>query len=191
MSKLTPAEEKQLIERAVKGDQQAFARLVSATKNLVYSCCIRVLRNPEQAEEAANEALLRAWRGLPSFRGEARFSSWIYRIARNVAVRMATKRRLKTVSLDDEERPQLAQAAREESRAEQRFEDQDKLAILRELMQELPENQCRALELAYLEGISYTDVAATLGCAIGTVKTWVHRGRIRLRELFEERMEEL
>ncbi len=190
MSKLTPAEEKQLIARAIKGDQQAFARLVSATKNLVYSCCIRVLRNPERAEEAANEAFLRAWRGLPSFRSEARFSSWIFRIARNVSVRIATRKRIQTVSIDDEERPQMAQAPREESMAEQRLDDQDRLAILRELMEELPENHRRALELAYLEGISYTDVAATLGCAIGTVKTWVHRGRLRLRELYEERMEE-
>ena len=190
MSEITTAEERQLIERAVKGDQNAFAQLVRATKNLVYSCCIRVLRNPEQAEEAANEACLRAWRGLPSFRGEARFSSWIYRIARNVVVRMATKRRLQTVSLDDEERPQMMQTAREESQAEQRFEDQDKLAILKELLKELPENHRRALELAYLEGISYTDVAATMNCAIGTVKTWVHRGRLLLRELFEERMKE-
>jgi RNA polymerase sigma-70 factor (ECF subfamily) len=175
-----------LIERAVEGDEQAFAELVYATQDLVYSCCIKVLRNPQLAEEAANEAFLRAWRGLAGFRAQARFSSWMFRIAHNAAVRMATKKRLKTISIDDEDKPGLANVARDNPRAERNIEGRSELQLVRDLLDELPENHRKALELAYLEGVSYADAAAALGCTTGTIKTWVHRGRNKLRELYLE-----
>ncbi len=179
--------EHKLIREAIEGDEQAFAELVYATQGLVYTCCLRVLRNPQRAEEAANEAYLRAWRGLAGFRFQARFSSWIFRIAHNAAVRMATKRRLDTVSTDDERHLGLAAVASEEPMVERKLEAEDELALIRELMNELPENQRKALELAYLEGIEYRDAATVLGCPVATLKTWVHRGRKRLRELYIER----
>lgn len=178
--------ELELVQRAVDGDEQAFAELVHATQGLVFTCCLKVLRNREAAEEAANEAYLRAWRGLAGFRAEARFSSWIFRIAHNAAVRMATRKRIKTVSMDDEEHVGLANVAREEPRAERRLEGRTELELVRELLDELPENHRRAIELAYLDGVNYADAAAALGCTIGTVKTWVHRGRKKLRELYLE-----
>jgi RNA polymerase sigma-70 factor (ECF subfamily) len=179
--------EQELVRRAIDGDEGAFAELVHATQNLVYTCCFRVLRDPREAEEAANEAFLRAWRGLAGFRFQARFSSWVFRIAHNAAVRMATRRRLDTVSLDDEERPGPASVAREGPTVERRLEADEELELVRELLGELPGNQRRAIELAYLEGVDYRDAAAALGCPVATLKTWVHRGRKRLRELYLER----
>ncbi len=182
--------EQELIREAIEGDEQAFAELVYATQDLVYTCCLRVLRNPQRAEEAANEAYLRAWRGLAGFRFQARFSSWMFRIAHNAAVRMATKRRLDTVSTDDERHIGLSAVASVDPTIERKLEAEDELALIRELMNELPENQRKALELAYLEGIEYRDAATVLGCPVATLKTWVHRGRKRLRELYIERMGE-
>jgi len=179
--------EQELIRRAIEGDENAFAELVHATQDLVYTCCYRVLREPRAAEEAANEAYLRAWRGLAGFRFQAKFSSWIFRIAHNAAVRMATRRRLETVSMDDEEHPGLAQAAVDEPTAERALEADGELTLVRGLLDELPENERRAIELAYLEGVDYRDAAAALGCPVATLKTWVHRGRKRLRELYIER----
>jgi len=113
--------EQELVRRAVEGDEDAFAELVRATQDLVYTCCFRVLRHNERAEEAANEAFLRAWRGLPGFRSQARFSSWVFRIAHNVAVRMATQRRLDTVSTDFGEHPELGAVIEKEPSAERRL----------------------------------------------------------------------
>lgn len=179
--------EQELIRRAIEGDENAFAELVYANQDLVYTCCYRVLRDPRAAEEAANEAYLRAWRGLAGFRFQAKFSSWIFRIAHNAAVRMATQRRLETVSTDDEEHPGLAQAAVDEPMVERKLEADGEMELVRGLLAELPENERRAIELAYLEGVDYRDAAAALGCPVATLKTWVHRGRKKLRELYVER----
>ena len=100
-------QEQQWVEAAKRGDQDAFACLVGAYEKRVFALTIRMCKQPEDAAEAAQEAFLAVWQGLPSFRGEASFSTWLYRLASNACVDILRResRRRETLFLDGEEAP--------------------------------------------------------------------------------------
>lgn len=176
--------EQQWIQAARRGDQDAFASLVRAYEKRVFALTRRMCRNPEDAAEAAQEAFLAAWQGLPSFRGEAEFSTWLYRLASNACVDLLRRegRRQAPASLDDEalNLPDPAPSPQEAAeQGELRRQIEAGLAAL-------PEEYRQVLLLREIHQLRYEEIAAVLKLDIGTVKSRISRGRKRLRNFLLE-----
>jgi RNA polymerase sigma-70 factor (ECF subfamily) len=157
--------------------EAAFERLVDRYERKVYRLCCSLLRDPDQAEDAAQESLVRVWKALAKYDQRASLSTWIYTITRNRCL-TAIERRRELDSLSDpavEREAETAQAVAPEP-------EQDHLAMLRELVDALPERFRRAIVLFYYEERSVAEVAQMLGQPEGTVKTNLHRARAALVE---------
>ena len=157
-----------------------FDQLLKAYEGKVLRLCYAMLGNRAWAEDTAQEVFLRIWRALGAFRGEASLSTWIYTITRNACLTALEK--AKTAATESLTEPDILRKVQARELATAVREPRvDVLAWLAEL----PESQRQALTLFYLEEKSYEEVAAALGVPMGTVKTWIHRGR---RALVERRL---
>ena len=172
---LPAACETRVIELLREGKSEAaFSCLIDHYERGVYRLCYAILKDAAQAEDAAQEALIRVWKALPRFDGRAALSTWIYAIARNRCLTALTRRR-DQLSLSE---PDVAAAA---DAALPTAPDQESSAgLLRELVDALPERYRRPLTLYYYEDCSVTNVAAQLGVPEGTVKTHLYRARAAL-----------
>lgn len=176
----------ELARRAGGGDEGAFSELVRLHEKKVYNLALRICGNQEDAEDAAQEAFLSAWRGLPNFRGEAGFSTWLYRLTSNAAIDCLrrTGRRRQSVSLDDGE---LGLDAVDGAPSPQAAAEGKELrqAVLEGLAQ-LSEDHRQALALRELQEMSYEEISAALGVDLGTVKSRISRARSALRKILQE-----
>jgi RNA polymerase sigma-70 factor (ECF subfamily) len=173
----TPAPEELLVHQARHGDENSFRLLVERHGGAAYALALRIVRSPQDAEEVAQDAFLRAWRALPQFRGESSFSTWLYRIVARRALGQAAvaRRRMENeVSLDD--RTVDAMPDPRPSRALDRTH-----LRLERLIADLPPMQRAVVTLFYLRDRSLRDVAEVLDLPAGTVKTHLHRSRAALR----------
>ena len=171
----------ELIDRCRSGDETAWTELVRVTQREVYTLCLRILQNPDDAAEAAQDAYVRAWRGLKSFRGEASFTTWLYRVAANAAIskqRSRKRRRLHEVSSDDESLALLPSRESVEGRAGARAD----LEALERALRELPEHYRAALVLRDVYEMSMDEIASHLAISESAAKVRIHRGRKRLKE---------
>jgi len=173
--------ERALIERCLAGDERAFAELVDAYKDLVYGMVWRLARDRSQVDDLAQEVFLKVHRGLPYFRGEARLSTWIYRIVMNVCSQ-ANTRRPREVSLDDERGGRPIELRRNDTA----FGEMELRDRLEKAIAKLPEHYRVLIAAHHLRGVQYEALAETLGIPLGTVKTHLHRAKRQLRELLEE-----
>jgi RNA polymerase sigma-70 factor, ECF subfamily len=155
----------------------AFERLVDRYERKVYRLCCSLLRDPDQAADAAQESLVRVWKALAKYDQRASLSTWIYTITRNRCLTAIERRR----SLDSLSDPAVEQEA-EAAQAVGPEAGDDHLTVLRELIEVLPERFRRVLTLFYYEERSVTEVAQMLGLPEGTVKTNLHRARAALGE---------
>lgn len=171
-----------LLERCRIGDEQAWAELVDLTYREVYSLCLRILRHPDDAAEATQEAYVKAWRGLRSFRGDALFTTWMYRVATNAAI---TKRRSRQrrwqheTGVDEEMLVHIPSKASTEESAHARLDLQE----LERALDRLPVLYRDAVVLRDVYGFSIDELARQLGISETAAKVRVHRGRKRLREM--------
>jgi RNA polymerase sigma-70 factor (ECF subfamily) len=180
-------EEAALVVRARAGDQEAFGALVRIHQRQVYTLAFRMLRNADDAVEATQEAFLAAWQGLASFRGEARFTTWLYRIAYNHCLKVVERQRR-----DAAARAELAAesartwsaagalSARMASDAERAMREQ-----VRGEIANLPPKYRAVLVLRHLNELSYEEMAEVMRVPIGTVKTQLFRARALLKERLE------
>ncbi len=167
--------------RARKGDEAAWAELVEATYREVYTLCLRILRDPDEAADATQEAFVRAWRGLRGFRGDARFTTWLYRVAANAALsrhRSRRRRREHETGGGDEVLAQIAGEVSTEAAAGARVEAGRLLAAL----ERLPEPYRTAVTLRDVYGLPIEDIAARTGVTETAAKVRIHRGRKKLRD---------
>jgi RNA polymerase sigma-70 factor (ECF subfamily) len=174
-------DERSLIERCRRGDDSAFAVLVEAYKHQVYGLIYRMIYDRSQVDDLAQEVFLKVHRGLPYFRGEAKLSTWIYRIVQNVCSQ-ARGRRRPEVSLDgatDDGPP------REPGRSDGAFADVELRDRIGKAMAQLPEHYRMLVAAHYLQGVQYEALAEALGIPLGTVKTHLYRAKRQLRELLE------
>jgi RNA polymerase sigma-70 factor, ECF subfamily len=167
-----------LVARAQKGDRWAFEQLVDRHQHRLFTLSARLLGSPDEAADAVQEALIRAWLGLPSFRRGARFSTWLYRICVNAAHDQRLKRR--TAPLEETLEPP---DPRDEFLAHELSTD------LQRALNELDEDYRTAVVLYDVLGCSYAEIAELTGVAEGTVKSRIFRGRARLGELLGTRTE--
>lgn len=171
--------ERALVDRCRSGDEAAFSELVSRYKDLVYSMVYRLVGGRAQADDLAQEVFLKIHRGLPYFRGDARLSTWIYRIVANVCFEARTRRRPE-VSLEpaNPDRPRLDPGAPDAAFGDLELRDRLDKAIA-----QLPDNYRMLIAAHYLKGVQYEALAEALDIPIGTVKTHLYRAKRRLREL--------
>ena len=185
---MTDLQEQKWIDAARQGDMAAFEQLVRLYEKRVFALTKRMCRNPADAEEAAQEAFLAVWQGLPFFRGDSSFSTWLYRLVSNACVDVLRREgRHQTAagpSLDDEavsiDVPDAAPTphdAAEQSELRQQIEEG--LAALS------PEHR-EVLILREMHQLSYDEIAETLDMDIGTVKSRINRGRKQLRKILLE-----
>ena len=181
---MTKDEEKGYIERVLAGDESAYEPLVTENQTKVYRLALRILKNEADAEDAAQEAFLKAYPSLADFRGDSRFSVWLYRLTNNICIDMLRKnKRAVIVSLqtedDDGEETELAIPDERYSpeRLAERAADRD---AVRSALASLPDDCREILALRESAGLSYDEIAAALSLEVGTVKSRLNRARKKL-----------
>jgi RNA polymerase sigma-70 factor, ECF subfamily len=160
----------------------AFHRLVQRYQRRVFAVCFRVLGSSADAEDAAQETFLRIARNAGRYRGEAQVSTWVYRIARNVATdRVRYEARRPATPVDD-----LTLVGQHEPATDDLTSATTTSMVLREALAELDERSRTLLLLVAVEGLTYAEAAEATGVAVGTVKSRVSRARVRLGELLAD-----
>ncbi len=173
-------EERALIERALAGDQVAFAGLVKAYQVPVYNLAYRMLGTPAEAEEAAQETFLRIYRRLHTYDAGQKLSSWVLAIAAHYCVDRLRRRRLSWLSLEDA--PAGAMGEPPEEMPEPRFLQREKQEEIQKLLARLPEAYRLVIVLRYWQDLSYEEMACVLGTSESAVKSRLHRAREMMAE---------
>jgi RNA polymerase sigma-70 factor (ECF subfamily) len=171
---LTGESDHDLVAKSLRGNQKSFRQLVERYHSTAYAVVRGVLGDRDDVEDVLQVVYVKVHRGLSGFRGDAKLSTWIYQIARNEAINAAKKRRLDTAT-PERESPEAAMHQRQ---------------LREELeagMQHLDENQRLALELRYMGERSYEEIAEIMGVPLGTVKTYIHRGKVELKKVMTRR----
>ena len=171
-------EEKDLICRAARGDAEAFRQLVEAYQTPAYRLAARMC-GPDSAEDVTQEAFLAAWRALPEFRGDCRFSTWLYRLVSNAAIDCLRreKKHRDTGDVDDLELPDGGPSLQEQAeRSDTRY------AVRRALDRLSPEHR-QVLLLRFMQELDYGEIARALNVSEGTVKSRINRAKSKLREV--------
>jgi RNA polymerase sigma-70 factor (ECF subfamily) len=178
------AEEEQWIEAARKGDKAAFGRLVKAYQTPIYNLAYRMLHNESEAEEAAQEAFIRAYRHLGSYDPGRPFSSWLFSIASHYCIDRLRRRRIDWLPLKEEiaEPVRLASAS---PNPEAVATDRDRQDWIQELMNTLSPTDRAALILHYWYDFSYKEIAEVLDLTVSAVKSRLYRARRALAEQME------
>lgn len=187
-------DDRQLIAESLHGKKAAFEELVLRYQNRLYNAVYRLVNNEADATDVVQETLLSAYAALQTFRGECEWYTWIYRIALNAAINLKRKQ-FSLVSLGHGDRdrgwldpPDLSPANRPNHQLEKIEEEQ----LVQDALNRLPDEYRLALVLKEIEGLSYHDIAEILAVPIGTVRSRLHRARLKLRQwLLEEEDESI
>jgi len=187
----SPADE-ELVARVIAGDEFAYGVLVERYRDYVYTIAVRIVGDDEDAEDVAQETFVRAYRALPRFRGDSKFSSWLYRITTNRALTHLKRRKRRAPTDDIDAGPHVEAEAVDDGRAESEspellVRDDEFRREVRRAVGDLPEQYRVVVTLFYLEQRSYKEVAETLGIPMGTLKTHLHRARALLRDILVKR----
>jgi RNA polymerase sigma-70 factor (ECF subfamily) len=181
-----------LVAMAKAGDKDAFGILVQRHESKIYGLCLKMLGNPEDAEDVLQEVFIKAFQALPSFREEARFSTWLYRIAHNACLMRIRKKKLETVSLDrplDVEEGHIQRDVTDWSTDPRTDVMSEELSsVLTQHINELSPDNRIVFVLRDIHGLSTDDTASVLGLSVPAVKSRLHRARLYLRERLSDYM---
>jgi RNA polymerase sigma-70 factor (ECF subfamily) len=170
------------------GDSSAFDALVQRWERKIQGAVYRIMGSGEDAKDLTQETFLRAYRGLPTFKSEARFSSWLYQIALNLCRDRLRQRRGKTlVSIDDLDPASNARLERKGPSALDLMQAHDLARLVSAAMAELPEEQREVIVLKEYQGLTFQEIADSLRVPVSTVKTRLYRGLVQMREHLERR----
>jgi len=179
--------DQQLVERVQRGDKQAFALLVSKYQRKLLRLLSRLIRDPAEVEDVAQETFIKAYRALPSFRGDSAFYTWLYRIGVNTAKNylVAQGRRAPTTTGFNSEEAETF----DDGEQLRDINTPERLMMTRQIgdtvemaMQGLPEELKTAIVLREIEGLSYEEIASIMDCPIGTVRSRIFRAREAIAE---------
>jgi RNA polymerase sigma-70 factor (ECF subfamily) len=179
--------DRQLVERALRGDKHAFELLVSKYQRRLVRLLSRFIRDPGEVEDVAQEAFIKAYRALPSFRGDSAFYTWLYRIGINTAKNYlaASGRRAPVLSnydTDDAESFEPGSQLHDVNTPESELLSKEIATIVNSAMDALPEELRAAISLREIEGLSYEEIATSLNCPVGTVRSRIFRAREAIAE---------
>lgn len=178
----------QWIARAKDGDQAAFGRLVELYQQKVYALCLRRCTNPDDAQEAAQEAFLSAWQGLPFFKGDATFSTWLYRLTANACTDLLRREGRHSghagASLDNPDTDLQLHDPAPSPHAQ--VEQSDLRTAIDQGLNQLSPQHREVLILRTMHQRSYDEIAHILDLDVGTVKSRINRGRTQLRKILQK-----
>jgi len=179
--------DRQLVERAQRGDKHAFGLLVSKYQRKLSRLLSRFVKDQAEVEDVAQEAFVKAYRALPSFRGDSAFYTWLYRIGINTAKNylVAMGRRAPTVTefnAQEAEEFDGGNQLRDINTPESLLMTKQIANTVNEAMEQLPEELRAAIQLREIEGLSYEEIAAAMECPIGTVRSRIFRAREAIAE---------
>lgn len=187
--------DQELVLRAQNGDQRAFELLVAKYERRIARLLSRMIRDQSEIEDVAQEAFIKAYRALPSFRGESAFYTWLYRIAINTAKNHLStlgRRPVLSAEYDDEDGDSVdaASLVPDFHTPETELSNKQIVSTVNEAVEALPEELREAITLREMDGLSYDEIAAAMDCPIGTVRSRIFRAREaianRLRPLLKE-----
>lgn len=176
-------EELTLIKKAKSGDIAAFEEIVRQHEKLVYNLALRTLGNEHDAQDAAQEAFIKAWTGLADFRGDSKLSVWLYRLTNNICLDMLRRRKSSPASLtqaDDSGDEAVLDIPDESSSPQLILERREQRREIEKAIAALPDDYRRVLMLREAGDLSYEEIAGVLGMDIGTVKSRIFRARKKL-----------
>ena len=180
--------EEMLVKRAKAGDDKAFSEIVKLYQNAVYNSALYIAKNRDDALDISQEAFLKLWRTLGTFRGDTSLKSWIARITRTCAIDYIRQRNQKTASpltIDDEGKEADIPDLDSSSNPQKEYERKESIAAVRQAVASLPEPIKEAIILREFHNLSYADIAATLGISEGTVKSRISRGREQIKNFLK------
>ncbi len=178
--------EAEAIERAKRGDAEAFAGLYELHKRRVYSLCLRMIGNTAEAEDLTQEAFLQLYRKIATFRGESAFSTWLHRLAVNVVLMHLRKKGLAEVSLEENLEPQQEDGPKKDigARDDVLAGSIDRINLERAIGS-LPPGYRVIFVLHDVEGYEHNEIAGLMGCSVGNSKSQLHKARMKLRNLLK------
>ena len=179
--------DRQLVERAQRGDKRAFELLVEKYQRKLARLLSRFIRDPAEVEDVTQEAFIKAYRALPAFRGDSAFYTWLYRIGINTAKNylMALGRRAPTsteVEAEEAEGFEEGEQLRDINTPESVLLSNEIAETVNSTIEQLPEELRTAIQLREIEGMSYEDIAQVMNCPIGTVRSRIFRAREAVAE---------
>ncbi len=190
---LTPLTDQQVVELARSGQEPAYRELLRRYERPVFSLIYRMVRDRSLAEDLSQDTFVKVLNALDSYRPEFKFSSWIFKIANNVAIDQLRRRELDTLSLDgapnartrDEVEATALQAVDHSELPLQELESRELGSMIEQAIAKLRPEYRSCILLRHVEGRSYEEIAEALDLPLGTVKTYIHRARNELREYLD------
>ncbi len=181
----------QLVDRARKGDMQAFEELITRYRGRVYGMTLNMTGSDADARDLSQEVFIKAWRALPGFEARAQFFTWIYRITQNVVIDWSRKRRIRPGTEFNDELAAAPEAAavtvpHGEVSPDRALENRELGKRIREALAQLTPEHRAVVLLKEVDGLSYQEIADTVGCAIGTVMSRLFNARKKLQELLKD-----
>jgi RNA polymerase sigma-70 factor, ECF subfamily len=180
--------EAKIVRMAQRGDADAFERLYQLHSGRVYALCLRMLKNPTEAEDSTQEVFLHVFRKIHSFRGDAAFSTWLHRVAINTVLMRLRGKTLAKTSLQevDEYGKESGVSGRELGGPDLRLEGYVDREALEKAIAQLPP-RCKLMFVLYdIQGYAHGEIAKIAGCSVGNAKSQLHKARTRLRKLLRK-----
>ncbi len=181
----TGPNDNEIISRILQGDKQAYAALVKRYQNFVFTICLRYTSIREDAEEISQDVFVKAYRCLSDFRGDSKFSTWLYTIVNTSCITFLRKKKLDTHSLDDERVFAVADNIDGGMRANQ-VEQKSRIAMVNEAIRLLSPDDAKIITLFYKGEQSLDEIGGIMGIDPNTVKVKLHRARQRLKDKMEK-----
>ncbi len=183
-----------LVERAKSGDTDAFSEIVSCYERFVYNTACRVLTasglSVSDADDIAQDALIKAWRSLSSFRGDCSFSTWLFRVTVNTArdaIRSSSRKPVVSLTRqeNEDEEPEIwdVPVTSGDELPEEAAERRETIEAVRRAVESLPDEQRQAIVLRDIHELPYSEIASILGVEVGTIKSRINRGRANLKKI--------
>ncbi len=174
-----------IIARILDGDQQAYALLVDRYQNFVFTITLRYIKSREDAEEVAQDVFVKAYRALKDFKGQSKFSTWLYTVTTTTCITFLRKKKIEVQSLDNEKVFASADNIDGGMKANQ-VEQKSRLQMVNEAISMLSPDDAHVITLFYKGEQSLEEIAQVLGKEVNTVKVQLHRARGRLKEKMEK-----
>lgn len=181
--KTTPTD-RELITQVLQGNQQPFAELVSRYQNMVFTVAFRLTNNREDAEELAQSAFVKAYRSLSDYRGDSKFSTWLYTIVHSLGLSFLRKKKLDTLSME-QDKVRIAAENKQAGGGAIMVEAKSKTTMVNEAIAMLSPDDAKVLTLFYQGEQSLEEIGSIMGIDPNTAKVKLHRARTRLKQKME------
>ncbi|MBR3929642.1 MAG: sigma-70 family RNA polymerase sigma factor [Clostridia bacterium] len=178
-----------LVDMALEGDSRAFEILMEKHEAKMYAVALRMCKNREDAQDCLQDAMLRVYKALPTFKGQSSFSTWAYRITMNTCLDDLRRKKVRAASSLDQMLEVGWAPVDENNTAERHLENSELKRNLSKAIHSLPEEMRAAIVLRDVQGFSYEEIAGILSTNVGTVKSRISRGREKLREILSKNQE--